>query len=128
MPRHRRERAALLAPGFAARPRPPTEEFRPGSITVERPDPRRLDVRVEDSSGGWLVVHEGWAPGWRATVDGADVPVARVDHAFRGVPIPAGSSTVRMRYAPRSHALGAWLSLFALAAAALLDRRLARLG
>ncbi len=123
--------ATLVAPAFPVANSPsgvPADDFRPGALAVERPSPRRLDVRLTDSSGGWLVVHEGWAPGWRATVNGEDVRVARVDHAFRGVPVPPGDSVVRMVYEPASLRLGLGLTLLALLAAFALDARAQRSG
>ena len=78
--------------------------------------------------GGWLVMHEQWAPGWRATVDGEPAPLVRADYACRAVRIPAGSSRVETRHAPSSLRLGALLTLGALAAAFLLDRTLLRDG
>lgn len=92
-------------------------------IRVVRPAPDRLDLVVEDAPAGWLVVHEGWANGWKATVDGRDAEVLRLDHALRGVRIPAGSSLVRTKYEPLSLRLGAGASLCALSLAVLLTWR-----
>jgi uncharacterized membrane protein YfhO len=47
-------------------------------------------------------------PGWKATVDGHDVPIERVDYLLRGVPIPAGTSEVEFRYEPASYRVG-WI-------------------
>jgi uncharacterized membrane protein YfhO len=67
----------------------------------------RVDARVTGSSGGWLVFHDQWYPGWKATVNGADAPVVRVDHVFRAVAIPPGNSVVRTKYEPTSIRAGA---------------------
>jgi uncharacterized membrane protein YfhO len=47
---------------------------------------------------GVLVLLDAWESGWRATADGADVPVLRADAAFRGVRLPAGEHRVEFRY------------------------------
>ena len=82
--------------------------------SVEHPAKNRVRVRVSGSHGGWLVLHEQWARGWRARVNGDDVPVLRADHAYRAVPIPSGDVTVEFEYAPRSLEWGAALALVAL--------------
>ena len=113
-------RRTLVAPEFASvaaeSPADPGLEaaFRPGTLRVERPAANRLDVEVTDSSGGWLVMHEQWAPGWRATIDGREVPLVRADHACRAVRVPAGSCRVETRYAPLSMRLGAGLGVVGL--------------
>lgn len=81
-----------------------------GRTTWSRPDPNRFHVTVAGSPGGWLVVREGWYPGWTATVNGAETPVLRVDHAFRAVRVPAGDARVEFVYRPRSFLVGAVMS------------------
>ena len=90
-----------------------------GRLQVERPSPETWEIDVQASSGGWLVVAESWAPGWRAWVNGREVDVARVDHALRWISLPPGDSVVRMRYAPSALRTGALISLVALIAALL---------
>jgi uncharacterized membrane protein YfhO len=51
-------------------------------------------------------------------MNGLDVPVLRVNHAFRGVMAPRGKGVLQYDYAPRSFFLG--LKLSAASAAALL--------
>jgi hypothetical protein len=118
------DRRTLVAPGFeeAVSGAPTVSEFRAGTLRVERPAANRFDVEVEGTSGGWLVMHEQWAPGWRATVDGEDVPLVRADHACRAVRIPAGSSRVETHFAPTSLRLGAGLAVLGLVLALVLDR------
>lgn len=89
-------------------------DWSPGTLTVERPAANRVRVRVEDTSGGWLVLHEQWSPDWTATVDGAPARVRRADHAFRAVHVPAGSCTVEFHHEPRALRNGAWLTIAAL--------------
>ncbi len=112
----------LIAPEDAGRMPAftPGPTWRPGTITaVERPAKNRVLVRVADSQGGWLVLHEQWARGWRARVNGATVPLLRADHYCRAVPIPSGELPadevlVEFEYAPRSLEWGAALALVAL--------------
>ena len=101
-------RADLPAAGEAS------AAFVPGELNLQRLADDRLDVRVQASSGGWLVMHEQWFPGWKATVNGIDQDIVRVDHALRAVAIGPGDSMVRTKYEPDSLRLGAWISVIAL--------------
>lgn len=69
---------------------------------------RMNDVTIKTHSGGLLVITDNWAPGWKATVDGKEVPVYRTDFTFRGIPVPAGDHTVYMYYWPQSLIIGLW--------------------
>jgi hypothetical protein len=108
---------AVVAPEDAGRlpAFTPGPDWAPGTITaVERPAKDRVHVRVSGSHGGWLVLHEQWARGWRATVNGASVPLLRADHAYRAVPIPPGELEVELEYAPRALEWGTALALVSL--------------
>jgi hypothetical protein len=59
-----------------------------------------------------LVFTDSWAPGWSATIDGAPVPVIKVNDAIRAVMAPAGDHSLFWTYRPRF--LGPLLALFAL--------------
>jgi hypothetical protein len=61
-----------------------------------------------------LVLTDSWFPGWKATVDGRDTPISRVDYLIRGVRIPAGTHTVEFSYQPASWTVGWIVSLLAL--------------
>ena len=53
-----------------------------------------------------LVLNDSWAPGWKAYVDDAAVPVWEVNYAFRGVELPPGKHTVRFAYRPTAALAG----------------------
>lgn len=82
----------------------------------EAAEPRALDIAVDACAEGYLVVADAYFPGWRATLDGADVPILRADYLLRAVKLPAGRHAVRMFYAPRSFTVGATISVLALLA------------
>ncbi len=105
-------------PAETDRPHSNAGPFIAGEVDVSSKALDRVDARVVGSSGGWLVFHEQWYPGWKATVNGADAPVVRADHVFRAVAIPPGDSVVRTKYEPTSIRAGAWMTLGACAVAA----------
>lgn len=100
----------------------PDRAFEPGVLRVSRPDPTRIDVSLNNSSGGFLVLHDAWAPGWRATIGGKPTRVLRLDHVFLGVEVPAASSLIQFTYEPTSFRVGAWVSLLSLLLTLLLTR------
>lgn len=80
------------------------------SATIVADEPERVEVVADLASPGLLVLRDTWYPGWRARVDGAPADILRVDHAFRGVVLPAGQYRVVFEYAPSSVRVGPWLS------------------
>jgi hypothetical protein len=96
--------AALMAPEFdplgvvllspTPQPDPLWPLFLPASPTTS--------LRMTLPSPGHLVLSEVWYPGWRARVNGADVPVLRANYAFRAIPVPAGEVTVNLYFVPTS--------------------------
>jgi hypothetical protein len=79
-------------------------------------DPDRLDVDVVAHRPGMLVVSDAWDPGWKATVDGHNADVQRVDYVMRGVTVGPGTHRVEFRYRPWSFTAGWIVSLAALVA------------
>ena len=72
----------------------------PGRIVRQRAGTDRLEIEVESDAPTMLVVRDGWAPGWRAWVNGTPAPVRRADGRHRGIGVPSGPSVVLMRYRP----------------------------
>lgn len=114
----------FAAAAFGPRAASPYDEspFEAGTLQLRRPSASRVDIGVVGTSGGFLVVHEGWMPGWKATVNGRDAEVLRLDHVYFGVQVPPGNSTVRLKYEPWSLRIGTLLSLIGLSGALLLTR------
>ena len=75
-----------------------------------------LTVDLWSEREALLVVTDTWYPGWRATVNGHPAPIAEVNAFQRGIRVPAGNSSVVMRYAPWTVRVGIIVSLAALIA------------
>jgi hypothetical protein len=69
------------------------------SVTIEEDRGSRLSLRTS-GAGGFVVVSDTFAPGWRATLDGKPAPLLRADFAFRAVAVPPGEHDVAMEYDP----------------------------
>ena len=95
---------------------PPVEPRNgPESASIVRYGHEEVDIEVEASAPGLLVVSDPWYPGWRATVDGVPAEVLPTDVFLRGISVPKGKHVVRMRYRPSSFLVGCVVSLLALA-------------
>ncbi|MDQ1257103.1 MAG: hypothetical protein QG656_1705, partial [Candidatus Hydrogenedentes bacterium] len=79
----------------------------------------RVEVHVELTPPGILVLADAWYPGWKALVDGNPAPVFPVDGMFRGVEVGEGEHRVEFYYDPDSFKIGRWVSLTAAGVAAL---------
>jgi hypothetical protein len=77
--------------------------------------PDRVELSVEASAAGYVVLLDGYDPGWEATVDGRPSTVFRANYGFRAVAVPAGEHVVLMRYRPPAVTAGVLVSALALA-------------
>ena len=83
----------------------------PGQAEVTTYQPNRLRLAVHASGASMLVLSENDYPGWRASIDGADAAIVRVNYGLRGVVVPAGDHQVSFVYHPWSILGGALVSL-----------------
>jgi hypothetical protein len=81
---------------------------------VVRRTPVEVVVTVQAASPALLVVTDTHYPGWSARIGSQATEMRRVDFAFRGVVVPAGTHEVTFAYAPASVASGVWLSAIGL--------------
>ena len=116
-------RDAITAPAFRPRSAIVTEEPiaglaaaragaagpLPGEARISNYEDERVEVRTRTTRPGLLVLTDSFYPGWKATVDGRDAKIHRVDYLIRGVQLPAGTHTVRFRYEPESWRVG-WIT------------------
>ncbi len=109
---------AVAAPGFDAREeaiveRPVGALGGSGEARVDEAAPERMRVTAAARGEALLVTSDVFLPGWKATVDGREVPLERVDYLLRGVRLPAGTHRVEFTYAPWSWTAGWIVSLLA---------------
>jgi hypothetical protein len=83
----------------------------PMSVAPDTVTPERWHAYVALTQPGFLLQREAWYPGWRARVDGADVPLQHADGLFRGLPLSAGDHDVEIYFDSTSFNRGALLSL-----------------
>jgi hypothetical protein len=95
--------------GLAGRPVEQSQARVVGAGTMQ------LQVEVDQAANGLLVFSEIDYPGWKATIDGKQVPILRTNAILRSVEVPAGQHRVEMRFEPLSVKAGLAISGFTLA-------------
>jgi len=74
-----------------------------------------LEYELSTDKDAFLVLSEVYYPaGWKATLDGKDIPIQAANYALRGLKIPAGRHQLRLVFAPESYKRGVTLSLIGL--------------
>ncbi len=112
--------AVLEGAGSSGRARPRQRPLASARDVELAPD--SLSFTIDAPSEGVVVINEAHYPGWRATVDGREVEIARANALVRAVPITRGRHVVRMDFAPAHGRLWriAWIASLIAALAALL--------
>lgn len=86
-----------------------------GDAEIVTYEPDRVVVRADPSREALLVLADNYYQGWVARVDGAEVPILRVNHTMRGVVVPAGEHEVIFTYEPADLYLGFYIFLAGMA-------------
>lgn len=73
-----------------------------------------LLLEVETERDGLLVISEQAYPGWRAWLDGREVPLVRADVILQALVVPAGRHRVEIRFDPLSVKVGLAVTLLTL--------------
>jgi hypothetical protein len=79
-----------------------------GTAKILEEFPERVVVDARMNTAGIVVLADLWDKGWQAQVDGQAMPILVVNHAIRGVVLPAGQHRVVFRYMPDSVRIG-WI-------------------
>ena len=83
-----------------------------GRIVLKEYSPNRLSYDVSAAASGLAVFSEIYYPaGWKAYIDGEEVPVLRADYTLRALLIDEGDHEVEFVYDPGSFTLGKNISL-----------------
>ncbi|MBC7963252.1 MAG: YfhO family protein [Steroidobacteraceae bacterium] len=100
----------------------------PGQVVVTSHEDVRILLKAETVANSLLVLGERYYNGWKAFVDGQEVPIHPVNHVLRGVYLTPGKHTVEFIFDPLPFKVGKYLTLgsFALFAAMLIREWLLR--
>ncbi len=82
------------------------------AVKISNYSPNRLEIEARADKKCFLVLLDGYYPGWRAWVDGHPAEIGCFQGAFRRVELPAGKHRVIFSYLPKSFNYGLYISLF----------------
>ncbi len=85
-----------------------------GQVEILSFEPERIEISVNSSDSGLLVLTEANYPGWQAEIDGEWVEIEQTDGLFRGVVVPEGEHEVVFVFRPLSYRIGLVLSFVSL--------------
>jgi hypothetical protein len=68
--------------------------------------PNQLSYEVETSMDGILCLSEIWYPAWKASIDGKEIDIHRINWSMRGIEVPSGKHTIVMTYDSKAYAIG----------------------
>ena len=85
-----------------------------GPAVYQSISPSHTKITVAAPTDTTLIVRDSFYPGWRASVDGRQVPITRAGSIFRKLDLPAGQHVIDMKYVPTLLYAGAGISAAAL--------------
>jgi hypothetical protein len=90
------------------------------ALTARWPSPQSIEVTHAAATGGGVVsIASRAASGWRASIDGHGVPIAKGRFGQITLPAPAGWTRIRLSYTPPGMRLGILLAILGLAICAI---------
>jgi len=83
------------------------------TIKLESYKPNQLVYTSNNSKNGFGVFSENfYKNGWKATIDGKEVKIYRVNYVLRGIEISAGRHTIEFKFEPEVVKKGSSIALF----------------
>jgi len=73
--------------------------------------PNNIEISVDSKSNALLFLTDSYYNGWKASVNGKDIPILRANYAFRAIQVEKGRNTVKFYYDPLSFKLGVYLAI-----------------
>lgn len=84
-----------------------------GTVQLTYYSPEKLVYKSSNQGNGLVVFSEIWYgpdKGWKAYIDGEEVPLFRVNYALRGIEVPAGQHEIEMKFHPQAYYAGLTVS------------------
>jgi hypothetical protein len=82
------------------------------TITVNSYQPNEIKYTSKNKNNGFAVFSENYYKnGWKATIDGKESPIMRVDYVLRGLQIPDGKHEIEFKFEPQVVKTGSIIAL-----------------
>jgi hypothetical protein len=99
-------RKVVLEPGIATLTLAPALDTTPARtravVSMASVNANRYVAAASCPANGFLVISNGFHPGWKAFVDGKQTPVLRANYIMQAVPVSAGFHTVDLVFRPKA--------------------------
>ncbi len=77
------------------------------TIEIKEMLPSRIAYESSSTVNGLAVFSEIYYPiGWKATIDGKEVPILRADYVLRALEVPAGNHVIEFSFEPAPYLIG----------------------
>ena len=76
--------------------------------------PNWIELKASSDKNTYLLLSELFYPGWKAYVDGKNVPILRADYLLRAIPLATGEHNIIFVYRPMSLVIGALITFLTL--------------
>jgi hypothetical protein len=81
-------------------------------VSIQKYNDEKISIKVKASGNNFLFLGDNYVPiGWKATVDGKETKIFKVNHGFRGIVVPQGEHLIEFTYLPESWVLSKNIAL-----------------
>jgi len=71
-------------------------------VKLTKYHPERLEYESQNSKDGFVAFSENYYQnGWKASIDGKQVPIYKIDYSLRGIKVPEGKHKIVMKFEPK---------------------------
>jgi uncharacterized membrane protein YfhO len=81
-------------------------------VNIEKYDDDKISLKARASGKNFLFLGDNYVPvGWKATIDGNETKIFKVNHGFRGIVVPEGEHSIEFVFEPASWVLSKNIAL-----------------
>ncbi len=92
-----------------------SESSNVAEVKILSHEPHSITVSTSSKKPSLLLLSEVFYPGWIAKLDGGEIPIYRVNYAFRAVTVDAGKHKIEFHFRPASIYAGFAVTFISLA-------------
>jgi hypothetical protein len=85
----------------------------PVPINITTYTPHEIDLDLNPPTSGYVLINDQYDPDWQVQLNGQPAPLLRADYLLRAIAVPAGPSTITLRYIAHYRVAGLSLPVIA---------------